>query len=259
MGRAQPDDRLVRVVLFSPELTSDDRNLDRALDSRLTALALVGLSLEHLGVRLPDNGHDRERVFDIVTSCAEVLWRKALLYARLDKEIHVFVKCHMVITEALSAQAAEPLVIEAVSPGDEKQERTQDTEMAPLDSSEPRRVAHDAGADILFPILVYSIVKSRPPRLISNLRYIQRYRHRDGLDGRTSYVLTNMHAAVSFLQTVDLATLGLESKTTAAPEKSTSTFGNPAAVITGKVANVASDSVKVVTDVVDVLFSRFRR
>ncbi|KAK3804942.1 MAG: hypothetical protein J3Q66DRAFT_131498 [Benniella sp.] len=64
-------------------------------------------------------------------------------------------------------------------------------------------------ADVLLPLLIFSVVKSNPPMLISNLRYIQRFKVQDHLAGELAYCLTNMMAVVSFLETLDPKALGL--------------------------------------------------
>jgi len=76
-------------------------------------------------------------------------------------------------------------------------------------------------SDVLFPMLIFSTVKLNPLRLVSNLLYLQRFRHRnaysypldrvdgDGSGGEESFCLINMLAVAEFLENVDLATLGL--------------------------------------------------
>ncbi|KAI8319263.1 hypothetical protein GQ54DRAFT_244827, partial [Martensiomyces pterosporus] len=46
-------------------------------------------------------------------------------------------------------------------------------------------------ADSILPLLIYSVVKANPPRFISNLRYIQRYRTRALLTSQFEYCMTN--------------------------------------------------------------------
>ncbi|KAF9386288.1 hypothetical protein CPB97_003857 [Podila verticillata] len=67
-------------------------------------------------------------------------------------------------------------------------------------------------ADVLIPLLIFSVVKSNPPMLISNLRYIQRFKVQDHLTGELAYCLTNMMAVVSFLETLDPQALGLSNE-----------------------------------------------
>ena len=78
-------------------------------------------------------------------------------------------------------------------------------------------------SDVLLPMLIFSTVKSNPLRLVSNLLYLQRFRHRNaysysldridgdgnGSGGEESFCLINMLAVAEFLENVDLATLGL--------------------------------------------------
>ncbi|KAG1451077.1 hypothetical protein G6F46_009830 [Rhizopus delemar] len=67
----------------------------------------------------------------------------------------------------------------------------------------------EQSTDVLLPILIYTIVKTNPTRLLSNLKYISRFQRPDQLAGQSSYCLTNTMAAVSFLETANLVGLGL--------------------------------------------------
>lgn len=85
-----------------------------------------------------------------------------------------------------------------------------------------------ASADVLLPLLIFTIVKSNPTNFLSNLRFIHRFRRPSRISGQESYCLTNMvscycpngymvlifvsqqqMAAVSFLETTNLVGLGL--------------------------------------------------
>ncbi|KAK6539815.1 hypothetical protein TWF694_008666 [Orbilia ellipsospora] len=65
-----------------------------------------------------------------------------------------------------------------------------------------------SSADHILPILIYALIIS-PPQIcvISNLLYIQRFRYHKAVDGEAAYCLTNLEAAISFLETVDMGTL----------------------------------------------------
>lgn len=54
-----------------------------------------------------------------------------------------------------------------------------------------------------------AVVKSNPPKLVSHLLYIQRYRASMCFTGESSYALVNVTAVVEFLENVDPRTLGL--------------------------------------------------
>jgi hypothetical protein len=62
--------------------------------------------------------------------------------------------------------------------------------------------------DILLPILIFSVVKSNPPHLVSHLLYTQRFRNQS-IGGEESYCLINLTAVAEFLENVDLGALGL--------------------------------------------------
>ena len=65
----------------------------------------------------------------------------------------------------------------------------------------------------MLPTLIYTLILSPPePQLnaISNLYFTQRFRANNFIDGEAAYCLTNFEAAISFLETVDLASLNIE-------------------------------------------------
>ncbi|KAG9285829.1 hypothetical protein G9A89_013254 [Geosiphon pyriformis] len=109
-------------------------------------------------------------------------------------------------------------------------------------------------ADSILPLLIYIVVKYNPQNLVANLRYIQRYRIRSHLHGEASYCLTNIMAAVAFLENVDLVGLGLS------PAKVLSDVvelqqSSVAATVSRKVGQeivgVADSGLKVITGVMD--------
>ena len=59
--------------------------------------------------------------------------------------------------------------------------------------------------------MIYSVVKSNPPRLLSHLLYTQRFRN-ESFGGEESYCLINLLAAAEFLENVDLGALGLQAE-----------------------------------------------
>ena len=66
-----------------------------------------------------------------------------------------------------------------------------------------------SSADEILPTLIYTLITSPPEgtNVISNLHFIQRFRSASKIDGEAAYCLTNLEAAVTFLETVDLASL----------------------------------------------------
>ena len=66
-----------------------------------------------------------------------------------------------------------------------------------------------SSADEILPTLIYVLIISSPEsvNVISNLLFIQRFRNQNKLDGEAAYCLTNLEAAISFLETVDLSSI----------------------------------------------------
>ena len=66
-----------------------------------------------------------------------------------------------------------------------------------------------SSADEILPTLIYALITSPPSgmNIISNLHFTQNFRNASKIDGEAAYCLTNLEAAISFLETVDLASL----------------------------------------------------
>ena len=66
-----------------------------------------------------------------------------------------------------------------------------------------------SSADEIFPTLIYVLIISSPESLsvVSNLLFVQRFRNQAKIDGEAAYCLTNLEAAMSFLETVDLSSI----------------------------------------------------
>ncbi|GAA6059755.1 hypothetical protein JCM10212_001963 [Sporobolomyces blumeae] len=95
---------------------------------------------------------------------------------------------------------------------------------APSITSSLRSPQPTSSADLILPFLIYSVVRSNPPRLTSHLRFAHRFRSESLMRGQASYCLTNFDAVVEFLNHVDVSSLGLSSqKVFAATSGSTST------------------------------------
>lgn len=78
-----------------------------------------------------------------------------------------------------------------------------------LTVSPPPKEPTPVSGDVLLPLLIFAVVKSNPPQLVSHLLYTQRFRNRS-VGGEESYCLVNLMAVVEFLENVDLAALGLK-------------------------------------------------
>ncbi|CAJ2507000.1 Uu.00g081860.m01.CDS01 [Anthostomella pinea] len=78
-----------------------------------------------------------------------------------------------------------------------------------------------SSADEIMPMLIYTLITMPPENLnvISDSNFIQRFRWEEKLEGEAAYCLTNLEAAITFLQTVDLASLRAD-EATSGPSKS---------------------------------------
>jgi hypothetical protein len=74
-------------------------------------------------------------------------------------------------------------------------------------SSTPKNPTPVSG-DVLLPLIIFSVVKTNPPHLVSNLLFTQRFRNQS-VGGEESYCLINLLAVAEFLENVDMAGLGL--------------------------------------------------
>ncbi|KAI0554143.1 hypothetical protein F4679DRAFT_527311 [Xylaria curta] len=73
-----------------------------------------------------------------------------------------------------------------------------------------------SSADEIMPMLIYTLITMPPENLnvISDSNFIQRFRCEEKLEGEAAYCLTNLEAAITFLQTVDLASLRADEAST---------------------------------------------
>ena len=66
--------------------------------------------------------------------------------------------------------------------------------------NEVKKKDERTSADVLIPVLLLAVVKARPLRLVSDLRFVQRFRNHSHLTNVTAYNLTNLLAVMSVLE-----------------------------------------------------------
>ena len=104
-------------------------------------------------------------------------------------------------TNTASHQAVDPSLGSPAGPSDSRP-------TSPALSISPASASTPVSGDVLLPMIIFSVVKSNPPRLVSNLLFTQRFRNQS-VGGEESYCLINLMAVAEFLENVDLAALGL--------------------------------------------------
>ncbi|RMJ25878.1 VPS9 domain protein [Aspergillus sp. HF37] len=161
--------------IFQHKATLDEVR-DEKLRSKTGALLLVGINLKDLGIDIDIAAIDEERqkeADDGISAARECLTKMNDEKYPLGKLQHL-AAAHKAIVDAL-------------------------TKLLPSSSS----------ADEILPALIYSLVTCPPEgiNIISNLLFIQRFRSSSKVYGETAYCLTNLEAAISFLENVDLSDL----------------------------------------------------
>lgn len=153
-----------------------DEVRDEKLRSKTAALLLVGIDLKDLGIDIDvtsiDEGKQKE-ANDCLAQARECL-------ANMNDHQYPLGKLQQLA-------AAHKAIVDAL------------TKLLPSSSS----------ADEILPTLIYSLVTCPPEgiNIVSNLLFIQRFRSSNKIDGETAYCLTNLEAAISFLENVELSSL----------------------------------------------------
>ena len=164
--------------IFQHRSTLDEVR-DEKLRSKTAALLLIGINFKDLGIDIDITAIDEENqkdADDAMTVARECLIKMNDAKYPLGK-LQQLAAAHKAIVDAL-------------------------TKLLPSSSS----------ADELLPALIYSLVTCPPEGInaISNLHFIQRFRSSNKIYGETAYCLTNLEAAVCFLENVDLSDLRAE-------------------------------------------------
>lgn len=151
-----------------------DEVQDEKLRSKTAALSLVGIGLKDLGI---------EWSSDIETTAEDV--QASLIPAR--EGLAKMNDEHYPLGKLQHLTAAHKAIVDTLS------------SIHPSSSS----------ADEILPTLIYTLITSPMEgiNIISNLHFIQRFRAANKIDGEAAYCLTNLEAAISFLENVDLASL----------------------------------------------------
>ncbi|KAJ2710671.1 hypothetical protein H4R19_003633, partial [Coemansia spiralis] len=150
---------------------ADDREQDDRFASKVAALNVAGITLDHLGLVA---SLDLQR---ISVAAGRIL-------CRIDGVLSPAEKLKLVVD-------AHKCVVERIQTLNEQ------------------RPSSGLAADCILPLLIYAIVKTNPPRLVSNLRFVQRFRTAALLAAQFEYCMTNAQAAASFVESVDARKLGL--------------------------------------------------
>jgi hypothetical protein len=160
--------------------STQDEAQDEKLRSKTAALSVVGIGLTDLGIDLGQVSSENPDA----TEEKETEVRESLEGAR--EELVAMNDEKYPLGKLLHLKAAHKSIVDTLS-----------------------HFHPSSSADEIMPMLIYTLITSRPEGIdvISNLYFIQRFRNETKIDGEAAYCLTNLEAAITFLETVDLASL----------------------------------------------------
>lgn len=171
-----------------------DEVRDEKLRSKTAALALVGIGLKDLGVDIgQEHGKTIEDVQQLLLPARDGLMKLNEEHCPLGKLQHLTAAHKAIVDTLFSVHGSS------------------------------------SSADEILPTLIYTLITSpiEGINIISNLNFIQRFRTASKIDGEAAYCLTNLEAAISFLENVDLASLRSD-ELPEGPKKSSSRPETPA-------------------------------
>jgi len=170
-----------------------DEVQDEKLRSRTAALALVGINLKDLGIEFDGSATPAVSSATLASQIEEWIYKAREGLVRMNEA-----KCPLGKLQNLAS--AHQHIVDLL------------TNLHQSSSS----------ADEILPTLIYTLITSPPEGLnvISNLHFIQRFRSANKINGEAAYCLTNLEAAITFLETVDLATLRADEALEGPPKSS---------------------------------------
>jgi hypothetical protein len=179
--------------------STQDEAQDDKLRSKTAALALVGIGPADLGV---DLGEEANQTPEAAAEKAEDI-RKWLDQARRD--LTLMNEKRYPLGKLNHLKAAHKSIVDTLA-----------------------HFHPSSSADEIMPMLIYTLITLAPEKLnvISDVHFIQYFRWEQKLNGEAAYCLTNLEAAISFLETVDLSTLRADEHPSG-PPKNASQPGTP--------------------------------
>ncbi|KAH7354218.1 hypothetical protein B0T11DRAFT_125403 [Plectosphaerella cucumerina] len=180
--------------------TTQDEAQDDQLRSKTAALALVGIGPVDLGISIGEDAID-----DPVVTSQKIHEIRDWLQPARDDLIMMHEKRYP-LGKLNHLKAAHKGIVDTIA-----------------------QFHPSASADEIMPMLIYTLITLAPEHLnvISDINFIQNFRWEPKLTGEAAYCLTNLEAAISFLQTVDLSTLRADELPQGPPKDATVVPGTP--------------------------------
>ncbi|KAI0399923.1 hypothetical protein F4802DRAFT_587242 [Xylaria palmicola] len=168
--------------------STQDEAQDDKLRSKTAALAVVGIGPADLGVDLGEPSEEGPEA--LAKKNAEI--KESLEQAR--KDLILMSQKRYPLGKLNCLKAAHKSIVDTLS-----------------------YFHPSSSADEIMPMLIYTLITMPPENLsvISDSNFIQRFRWEEKVEGEAAYCLTNLEAVITFLQTVDLASLRADEASTA--------------------------------------------
>jgi len=173
--------------------STQDEAQDEKLRSKTAALEVVGIGLNDLGIDLGIGSNETSEAFtEKEKEVRDWLDDARGELAAMSNERYPLAKLHHL-------KAAYKEIVDTLS-----------------------HFHPSSSADEIMPMMIYTLITTKAEGIdaISNLYFVQRFRNEQKLDGEAAYCLTTLEAAISFLETVDLATLRADEKHSGPPRAS---------------------------------------
>jgi len=65
------------------------------------------------------------------------------------------------------------------------------------------------GADDIYPVIVYALIKAKVSNIKSNIKYIKLYRHNTRLESEEDYYFTTLLSAINFIENISYDKLSI--------------------------------------------------
>eukprot|EP01031_Cornospumella_fuschlensis_P024386 gene24386-29481_t len=139
----------------------------------------------------------------VLTQAGDEL-RKINVYRTPSEKVLCVVRCVTLIFRALSLAQKKP-PDGGTNPSHNTSSETSSSNSQKEEDNNPT----PAGADDFLPLLIYVVLTSHIPHLVTNCEYIQTYLNPARLMGKWGYCLINLRSAVEFVMYVDSASVNL--------------------------------------------------
>lgn len=182
--------------------TTQDEAQDAKLRSKTAALAVVGIGPADLGVNLGmDSATTPEAAAEKSAEIGRWLFEARRELIRMSEKRYPLGKLHHL-------KAVHKCIVDTLA-----------------------HFHPSSSADEIMPMLIYTLITLPPDKLhvISDVNFIHRFRWEPRLTGESAYCLTNLEAAISFLETVDLSTLRADESPSGPPKPASTPAGTPRA------------------------------